>query len=118
MNNSLVIWTACRCVSLKLGLLLSAFNDNKRMNSVTFKIQYSEQEACMVRLVRHRHTHTHTHMYGTLLPVLNSSRGVVPSEFSRRLPNFVTPLLKILAMGLLFAPENYHKGLMNISELY
>ena len=43
------------------------------------------------------------------LPVLNSSRGVVPPDVSRRLPNFVTPLLKILAMGLHFAPENYHK---------
>ena len=39
------------------------------------------------------------------LPVLNSPRGVVPQT----LPNFVTPLLKILAMGLHFTPENYHK---------
>ena len=43
------------------------------------------------------------------LPVLNSPRGVVPPDLSTRLPNFVTPLLKILTMGLHFAAENYHK---------
>ena len=43
------------------------------------------------------------------LPVLNSPRGVVLPDLSTRLPNFVTPFLKILTMGLHFAAENYHK---------